>query len=113
MRAQSMNLPFPSPWGHSIVKKIADHARRGYAAGRLSADVFYRFDILTIRRPISAGVPFYAPCAAHRRDGFVHGSHHLLYPALRPDDCPTGAARVGLDQRHKTPNGRMDRPADY
>src|SRR5882672_1697003 len=49
MRAQSMNLPFPSAWGHSIVKKIADHARRGYAAGRLSADVFYRFDILTIR----------------------------------------------------------------
>src|SRR5882672_11437218 len=49
MRAQSMNLPFPSAWGHSIVKKIADHARRGYAAGRLSADVFYRFYILTIR----------------------------------------------------------------
>src|SRR6266853_751836 len=57
MRAQSMNLPFPSAWGHSIVKKIADHARRGYAAGRLSADVFYRFDILTIRQPIDALLP--------------------------------------------------------
>jgi len=28
-------------WGHSIVKKIADHARRGYAVGRLSVDVFF------------------------------------------------------------------------
>src|SRR5712671_2159703 len=50
--------------------QIADHARRGYAAGRLSADVFYRFDILTIRgrgprelqaaqpgRPVTAGGP--------------------------------------------------------
>ena len=47
MRAQSMNLPFPSAWGHSIAKKVADDARRGYGAGRLSADVFYRFNFLT------------------------------------------------------------------
>jgi len=34
-----MNLPFPSAWVIRIVKKIAEHAREGYAAGRLSADV--------------------------------------------------------------------------
>ena len=31
-------------------------------------------------------------CAAHRRDGFVCGPDHRLYPALCAGDCPAGAA---------------------
>jgi hypothetical protein len=49
------------------------------------------------------------PCAAHRRDGFVCGSHHQLCPVVRSGDRTTGSAGAGLDQCHKSPDGRVDR----
>ena len=52
------------------------------------------------------------PCAAHRRDGFVRGSNHQLCPVLCSGDCPTGSAGAGLDQCHKTSDGRVDRTAN-
>jgi hypothetical protein len=43
--------------------------------------------------------------------GFVRGSDHRLYPALRSGHCPVGSARACLDQCDRAPDGRMDRAA--
>src|SRR5712671_3102956 len=92
MRAQSMNLPFPSAWGHSIVKKIADHARRGYAAGRLSAHVFYRFDILTIRPTVDTKYPLAQKCWPTKLrfcPPYTRAKCIALLPLINPTTCDT------------------------
>src|SRR5215472_16720509 len=43
--------------------------------------------------------------AAHRGHGFVRGSDHRLYPALRSGHCPVGSARACLDQCDRAPDG--------
>jgi hypothetical protein len=44
--------------------------------------------------------------------GFVCGSHHQLCPVVRSGDRTTGSAGAGLDQRHKSPDGGVDRTSN-
>ena len=53
------------------------------------------------------------PCTAHCCDGFVCGSEHQLYSALRSGDCPAGSARACLGQCHKTSDGGLGRSAGH
>src|SRR5262245_2619437 len=50
-------------------------------------------------------------CAAYGGHGFVRGSDHRLYPALRSGHCPAGSAGACLVRCNRAPDGRMDRAA--
>jgi hypothetical protein len=59
MRDQSICLPLlsdPCDWRRRRHQNVPNDARRGYARGAITADVFNRFNILTIRGKESVGL---------------------------------------------------------